>query len=381
MRIALLIGSMREGGAEGQLVLHARELKARGHEVAIMLLHPEGARLPGLRAEGFLIFPVDLPRFRPIWNPLPWLQLVGRWWRTGAFLRSWRPDVLHAWLFWAHLWAWLTLPLAGRRVPLITSRLGTPTRDSRGRRFLAVESRINRRASAVWANSEGVARDVAALEKNLPPGSPVVIRNGLPIESLLAAPTADLRALFPELADARLVAIHVASLIPVKAHDVLLQAWDEVRRTDPGVKVLCVGADGGLRQKLEAQRDSLGLTRHVIFAGPRPDVPSLIKGADLGILCSHREGLSNAMLEYMILGKPIICTDVNGTREAVTPDVDGLVVPTADPTALAAAILRLAKDAELRARLGATAAENTRTRFGLASMVDALLNLYERAID
>jgi glycosyltransferase involved in cell wall biosynthesis len=373
MRIALMIGSMREGGAEGQLVLLAKELRQRGHDVAIMLLHPEGARLAELIAEGFLVFPVALPRFRPRWSPIPWLLLPVAWWRTGTFLRQWRPDVLHAWLFWAHLWAWLTLPLAGRRPRFITSRLGTPTRDTKGRRQAAIESRINRRADAVWANSAGVARDVASIERNLPP--PQVIRNGLPIDRLLAAPAADLRALFPDLADARLIVIHVASLIPVKAHDVLLEAWALVLREAPDVKVLCVGADGGLRTQLEQHRDRLGLTRHVVFAGPRPDVPSLIKGADIGVLCSHREGLSNAMLEYMILGKAVVCTDVNGAREAITPETDGLIVPPADPQALAAAIIRLAHDPALRNQLG-TNATTTQDRFGLPAMVDAMLAIY-----
>lgn len=379
MRIALLIGSMREGGAEGQLVLLAKELRERGHDVVVMLLHPEGVRLAGLKADGIEIFPVALPRFRPRWSPLPWLLLPVAWWRTGAFLRRWRPGVLHAWLFWAHLWAWLTLPLAGRRIPLVTSRLGTPTANAAGRRQSAIESRINRRASAVWANSDGVARDVVEAEQNLP-GPPRVIRNGLPVDRLLAAPTADLRSIFPELADARLIAIHVASLIPVKAHDLLLEAWVAVAAAAPDMKVLCVGADGGCRAALEVRRTALGLDRHVIFAGPRDDVPALIKGADIGILCSHREGLSNAMLEYMILGKPPLCTDVNGAREAITPEVDGLIVPVGDAAALSAAVLRLAGDAELRTRLG-DAAKLTGSRFGLPAMVDQLAALYQEVID
>lgn len=374
-RIAMMIGSMREGGAEGQLVLLAGELRKRGYDVLVMLLHHEGSRLTELQRLGVETFPINLPRFRPRWSPLPWIFLFSSYLRTVSKIYRWRPDVVHAWLFWAHLWSFLTLLPAPRSVRLLTSRLSTPVPEGAERYQLRVESWINRRADGVWANSAGVARVVQQVESNLP-ACRAIIRNGLDVEGIEAQAEADLAREFPGLGPTSFLAVHVASLIPVKAHEVLIEAWGLVAARNPQARVLCIGADGGEGGRLRARAKEMGLAEHVIFTGPRADVPSLIKAADVGILCSHREGLSNAMLEYMVLGKPPICTDVNGAREAIIHGQTGLIVPCADPQALAEAVIRLMEDPAERRRLGAAARDSVRRRFGVKN----LTRRYERLL-
>jgi glycosyltransferase involved in cell wall biosynthesis len=82
------------------------------------------------------------------------------------------------------------------------------------------------------------------------------------------------------------------------------------------------------------------------------------------------------MLEYMVLGKPPICTDVNGAREAIIHGQTGLIVPCADPQALAEAVIRLMEDPAERRRLGAAARDSVRRRFGVKN----LTRRYERLL-
>jgi len=226
-RILLIIGSMREGGSENQVVLLMHGLKKRGHQVALMLLHYEGVRLQELLDEGFLVYDVKLPRFRPKWNPLPWLKLPFVLARSARFIRIWQPTILHAWLLWAHLWARLCL-LFLRPIPLVTSRRQTAHPGPLRR----IESWINDRAHAVVANSKAVLNSVRQLETNLP-HQLIIIPNGIDIERIDITPPRNLREEFPLLKDASHIAICVANLLPVKDYPNLLRAWAQVAARSP----------------------------------------------------------------------------------------------------------------------------------------------------
>ncbi len=87
------------------------------------------------------------------------------------------------------------------------------------------------------------------------------------------------------------------------------------------------------------------------------------EAADFGVLPSRaNEGFSNAILESMRAGLPMIVTDIGGNAEAVVDGETGFVVPPADPAALAAALLRLAQDPALRRKLGAAGRERVSDR-------------------
>lgn len=368
--VLFLIGSMREGGAEGQVVHLLRGLRARGWRVGVMLLHPEGVRLEALRAEGFEIFPVALPRFRPRWNPLPWLRLVGAWWRTRRFLREWQPDVLHAWLFWAHLWAWLTIP---RGVVLLTSRRQTWSDKKDSALLTAIENRINGRARLVIANSQRVADSCREKEQGLD-GKLRVIANGLDLAAFDAAPAADLRALFPGAAPTDPVAITVANVLPHKGYPVLLAAWAEVVKRHPGARLACVGQ--GTAEAIAAlQADAPTLRDNVRFLGSRRDVPALLKGATLAAHASLDEGLSNAVLEYMAAGLPIAATDVGGTAESLAGNC-GIVVKPGSAPELAAALLKILDDKAQAATLGQAARRRIEDVYTLEALIAAHERLY-----
>ncbi len=371
-RILFVIGSLREGGAEGQLVYLMRGLRQRGWRVGLMLLHYEGVRLQQVIDEGFEVFPVNLRRFRPRWNALAWLSLPLAWWNSVRFVRRFRPDVLHAWLFWAHLWGRLIVP---RRTVYITSRRQTFSDKRDSRLLTAVENWINRRAEAITCNSKAVGRACLKKEKHVR-GKLRLVSNGIDFQRLDAMPRADLRSEFPVLADAQAIAATVANLMPHKGYDLLLESWKHVVSEFPGAKLLCIGS-GPLQEELATAARALGLGRHVVFTGYRPDVPSLLKDADFAVHASRDEGFSNAILEYMACGKAIAATDVGGNREALAHGRAGLLVPPGDRRMLADAALKLARSPENREALGRRARRVARRRYPLEAMIDGHSRLYE----
>jgi glycosyltransferase involved in cell wall biosynthesis len=99
------------------------------------------------------------------------------------------------------------------------------------------------------------------------------------------------------------------------------------------------------------------------------DVPSFLAGLDVAVLPSRAEGMSNAVLEYMAAGRPIVATAVGATPELLADGEHGLLVPPGDPAALAAAIGKLLRQPELARRLGAAARRRARERYSREAMV------------
>ena len=117
------------------------------------------------------------------------------------------------------------------------------------------------------------------------------------------------------------------------------------------------------------------------WLGPVGDVPDLWRRAHIAVLPSQGgEGVPKSLLEAAAAGRPLVATDVPGCREIVRPDETGLLVPRRDPAALADALARLAADAALRSRLGASARRLAEAEFGEARVAAETLALYRRLL-
>jgi glycosyltransferase involved in cell wall biosynthesis len=174
--------------------------------------------------------------------------------------------------------------------------------------------------------------------------------------------------------DAPLV-VTVANFKPYKGHEHLLRAAELVHRSDPAVRFVIagVGATQGQMQKLASD---LHLDEIVGFAGFRDDIPRLVAAADAFVLPSEREGLPIALLEAMALSRPVVATTVGGIPEVATDGEDAILVPPADPQALADGIVTLLNDASLRVRLG-RAAEVRAQAFDIRRAIARMEEVYE----
>jgi len=234
------------------------------------------------------------------------------------------------------------------------------------------------KASAVHCVSEATLQDACRL--GLDPAKARVIRPAVdpvhfrPAESRIKV-------------DDRFTVMTVGTLAWVKGHEWSLQA---IRRlADKGVDVRFeIIGDGPDRQRVLYTIADLGLQDRVRLPGKLgPDeVLKRVQQADAFLLSSHSEGISNAALEAMACGVPVVTTDCGGMREAVTDGVEGFVVPVRDAEAMASRLLHLSSDAALRQRMGEAARGRVQREFSVQAQVQAWLELYasileERGLD
>jgi len=142
---------------------------------------------------------------------------------------------------------------------------------------------------------------------------------------------------------------------------------------------LLVG-DGTWRNRFEMRARALGLSKHVVFAGlvPPAEVPKLVGIMDALVHLSLREGLPRALPQALAARRPVVAYDVDGAREVCIEGETGFLLRPGDLAGLRERLLRLAKDAGLRERLGTAGQQFVQSRFGVQQMVDDLRQLYVR---
>jgi len=200
--------------------------------------------------------------------------------------------------------------------------------------------------------------------------------------AMAAAPSEaqeDVSALRDRLAlpPAARVILSVGRLSPEKGHADLLAALRLVLRDRPqlAIKLILVG-DGIERPALERAAAAPDLASSVIFAGHCSNVWPYYSLADVFVLPSHSEGSPNALLEAMAAGVPIVACKVGGVPETVEDGSSALLVPPANPAAMANALARVLEDPALATRLASNASERLVMRFSPDSRYQALLEVY-----
>ena len=173
------------------------------------------------------------------------------------------------------------------------------------------------------------------------------------------------------------LALAVGRIAEQKGYRFLVEAATAIVAERPEVHFVIAG-DGPLREDIVGCVDRAGLRDRFHFLGVRDDVSRLLASCDLFVMPSLWEGLSIALLEAMAAEIPIIATSVSGTVQAMVPDETGLLVPPADATSLADAILRVLDDPEAARERGQRARRRVEEHFGVQAQVEALTRLYAR---
>ena len=143
-----------------------------------------------------------------------------------------------------------------------------------------------------------------------------------------------------------------------KNHEMQLRAFAALQDRYPGYELVIYG-DGELRPSIEELAQELGITDRVLLPGVVPDVAKRIERAALFLITSYSEGVSNALIEALALGLPVIATDVpsGGTQELVEDGVNGLIIPAGDQRALEDAMDKILGDSAYAGRIGGEAAK------------------------
>jgi glycosyltransferase involved in cell wall biosynthesis len=203
-----------------------------------------------------------------------------------------------------------------------------------------------------------------------------VVPSGVPTQTLRAsAPPRDEARARLGLPPEAFVIAGVGRLVPIKGFDLLVEALAEVVARVPDTHLLLIG-DGAERPVLEARAAELGVADRLHITGSVIDVMGRLAGADVLAAPSRNEGMGRVLVEAMALGLPVIGTRVGGIADVILDRECGLLVPSEDVEALAAALVELGTDDSLRGKLGAGARPRAED-FSTAVAAEAMRAIYD----
>ncbi|REK22357.1 MAG: glycosyltransferase [Planctomycetota bacterium] len=294
--------------------------------------------------------------------------------RIARHLRRRGTDIVHS-----HNWVTLVEGAAARllaRTPvLVHGEHGYPVED-RPRNVRVQRFVWNKVVTQLLSVSQELAGTLADLT-DLAEDRFEVIPNGVDTERFRPAPEqrAALRAELGLPTDGLMIGM-VARFDPVKNHSGAIRALARLRQR--GLDVHLAFAGTGERQSLlaEVAREEQVADR-VHFLGYRADVNCVYQALDVFLLNSHREGMSNTVIEAMSCGLPVVATRVGANPECLVDEESGLLVPPDDSATLAERLARLVDD-ELRARFATAARRRIEEEFSIDRMVERYAALYER---
>jgi glycosyltransferase involved in cell wall biosynthesis len=352
------------GGQEHRILAEAKVMRDRGHQL-FLACDPRGELYPRAEREGFAVFPL---KFGGIDN-------LGAWLSLRRLLQQERLDLLntHSSLdSWVGFLAWLAV---GKKIKLVRTRhLSTQVAPNWPTR------RLYQAPAAVITTGQGISE---LLHQRL----------GVPRERLHAIPTgvslADFAPRPPDpglaarlqLPEGNLVFGTISVLRSWKGHLYLVEACKQLREEGLTATLLIVG-DGPYRPVIEEKVQKSGLAGHVRLVGHQETVPDWLALMDAFVLASYaNEGVPQALLQALAMGKPVVATRTGGIPEVIVPEETGLLVPPRDSLALAQAMSRLARDAALREVLSRRGPKLVASRYSLEQMAEALEALYAEIME
>lgn len=352
MKILYITNHLNIGGVTSYVLTLADGLKKRGH--SIYIASSGGALLPEFTGKGITYIQIPIKTKKEV-GPKILASLL----KLNKFLRHENIDLIHT-----H--------------SRTTQVLGSLLNKKKGIKHISTchgyfRRRLLRRFFPCWGDrtiaiseqvKEHLINDFKMEEKNI-----VVIHNGIDIDRFrmdgLKPKSEAKRDL--GLADTPVVGI-VARLSDVKGHIYLIEAMKEVLRDFPAAQLFIVG-DGKEKKKLLKLADKLLISANIIFKSEVTDTREVLAAIDVFVMPSLKEGLGLALMEAMALGLAAVGSDIGGIKTLIKHGTNGLLVQTADSSALAKAISELLRDPAKREAFGRQARKFIAENFSQEKMV------------
>lgn len=350
MKISFFIGSMAGGGAERVISILANHYSEKGWDVdiALLLKNEVGYKLN----ENVNVVDLSGKHSSYFKNLLGWVVNIRK------YLKKRKPDRVVS--FIGRINALVLMSTFGMKVPVIVSERNDPKHDGRGNFMLKMCNRSYgfKRCKAIVHQTK---YEESCFAPSLAPKSHI-IPNPIEVKTGKGVPE-----------KGRIVT--AGRLGAQKRHTMLINSITQLKDEFPEIKVDIYG-DGELKNSLQALIDNNNMTDRIILRGNVSDLHNKIATADIFVMTSDFEGLSNALLEAMMLGLPCISTDYPGVDEVINDGVNGLLVPMGNEDKLAQAIKRVLADNELRKKLSKQALLTSEKY-----KKDVVLKLWEKVIE
>ncbi|HJS22792.1 MAG TPA: glycosyltransferase family 4 protein [Pyrinomonadaceae bacterium] len=385
LHVVHLIESLGPGGAERLLHTNLKHFDPDRVRSTVITVYPHATHWREPITElGVPVVPLNCTSTRDIPKGI----------RT---LRTWllanQPDLIHS-----HLWAANIIGrVAGRLtgIPVISS-VHNPDHEAEAWADGADVSVMKRkivRALDRWTARAGNDRLIAVSDYvkrsanrhlRVSMDSIDLVYNPIDVDHLQSAPKMSRAELLRSLgfSSDSLILLNVARVSPQKGLVYALRALPLILQRYPSTQLVSVGAttDPAWLEQLQREATALGITDHFHILGSRRDVIEFLRACDVFIFPSLYEGLGIALIEAMAAGCACVATSAGPIPEVVRNGENGILVPPADPEAIAAAVCRVLADESLRARLGDSATKTAFSRFQPQKSADTLTRIYESVV-
>jgi glycosyltransferase involved in cell wall biosynthesis len=344
------------GGQEMRILLEMTQHARQGNR--LLLLSPPGSPLStAVAGEGIEVIPYKIRHS---------FDLAALW-LIKKILREKQIEVLHT---HSSVDSWVA-SLAGKwaGVPVLvrTRHISVPARSHRF-------NRVYHFPDAVITTGEHIRRNL-------------IEGYGLPEDRVISIPTGvDPSRFFPRHPDLSLkrflglpqespVITLVAVLRTQKRHELIMAAAPKIIEQFPKTRFLFVG-DGPGRNRITQALKQQNLESYFLMTGHRQDIPEILSFTDIAVIPSLAEGIPQFLLQAMAMAKPVVATQVGGIPEIIQQGINGLLIPSEDPQALAGAVCYLLKNTNKSNELGIKAKALVEEKFTLPMMAEKVYQVY-----
>lgn len=363
MRIAVVIDSLRIGGAQRLVSTFASNASAYGITPVVIQLSEDSASVitETIRSAGVEIVAMGASS----------LFNLKRLKQLRDFLEQEKIDLVQTHLYYSNILGTLAACRAG--IPVIATLHSTATQKGWKKPFLQMmeDHCLTKYATRILAVGNGVAE---AHQGHYGTRTMDVIPNGIPQPEPVQSHERE--RLRHEITGhgSKSIIVTVGRFARAKGYEDMIEAFSLLNKRNLNPVLLMVGT-GGMVDTIKERIDDFQLTQSIVLAGERDDVPQLLASSDVYASSSHREGLPLAVLEAMMAGLPVVATSVGDIPNVVT-DETGVVVPPHQPEKLADALEDLLRNPKKRQAMGRAAQQRALNEYSVDAWMKKHIALY-----
>ncbi len=357
-RVLIVSDEMEVGGSQRQIVNIIRNLDKSQYCVDLAYFTNPSALLDEVRPHCNAI--IDLQKTKKL--DFGFAKRFFRLCHSGNY------DLVHAFSFSGEAWTMIMHVLCAGRFKFISSIRGRYEWYSKAQ--WKIKQLVSSRSVLIVSNSKSGAQYALESMSETLRAKIQIVYNGIPLD------TSELSHRLYR--DSVSTILFVGRLVDHKNIPCLLRALAKLKNNS--VKLLLAG-DGPLREEMEGLCASLDISDRVEFLGERDDVRELMLEADLAVLPSFREGLSNTIIEALNFGTPIVASKVGGTPEMITHQANGLLFESDNEDSLVAELEKLQDNQSMREQLAINGRESVKEKFSTAAMISTLQAVYSKALN
>ncbi|MDA0747640.1 MAG: glycosyltransferase [bacterium] len=372
LNILYVIPRPEIGGAERQLLLLLQNLDRERYRTHVVCLDGGGSLLPAYQDAAYRVHVLNRTKMFD-------LKILSE---LIHIIRSTRPALVHTWLYIANLYGGWAARLAGVPNVIVSQRgLGIdPVHGPIKRLSLRVfNCLIAQFADHLITNARAVAEPMWNV--GFDPAQTRIVYNGLDLDQHISDTQKETLKSELNIQPDQLLLGAIARIDPKKDLATMLRALAKVAQKHPGIRLLLIG--GGFPEyqaNLERLATDLNIQDRVSFLGFRSDPLAVLSLCKISLLSSVTEGLPNAVLESMFLGKPVVATRVGGVPELIQDGIEGYLVPAENHEAFANRILHLLDNPDLIAQMGAAGKTRALKHFSVQTMVRNTKKVYDELL-